>query len=97
MLWHQSGVNQKGEPFVQLILEDKLIAQMSPQEARDHGLAMFEAAEAAEQDAFLLEFHQKTLGVTLAQAMQLVVEFRKWREAHGKKGPPSDASEWVKP
>jgi hypothetical protein len=30
-------------------------------------------------------------------AMMIVVEFRKWREARGKKGPPSDRREWVMP
>lgn len=95
MLWHQSGVNRKGEAFVQLILEGKPIAQMTPAEARDHARAVTEAAEAAEQDAFMLEFAKSTIGTTEVGAAQLLVEFRRFREARGKSGPPSDPAEFV--
>jgi len=54
VLWHQSGVNAQGEPFVQLIQGTAVIAQMSCEQARDQGHAILEAAEAAEQDAFIL-------------------------------------------
>ena len=36
--------------------EAKIIGQMSPEEARDHAQAMTEAAEAAEQDAFIYDW-----------------------------------------
>lgn len=98
MLWHQSGVNPKGEPFVQLIVDDKVIGQMTPDEARDHARAITEAAEAAETDAFIFDWVQKEVGVGPVQAAGLLGEFRRWRETRtGKKGPPSDPAEFVMP
>ena len=97
MLWHQSGVNMQGEPFVQLILDGKQIGQMSPTEARDHARAITEAAEAAETDAFLWEFVLKNLKGTQQAAVELMVAFRRFREARGKSSPPSDPREFVQP
>jgi hypothetical protein len=77
---HQSGVNREGEPFIQLINGDKLIGQMSPEDARDHALAMIEAAEAAEQDAFLIWFVKTQLKGDEKMAVSLLGEFRQWRE-----------------
>lgn len=97
VLWHQSGVNSKGEPFVQLIQDDVVICQLSPEEARDHAKNVLEATEASEQDAFMFNFLQdkEKFAMTTPQAMQVIVDFRKWREARGKKGPPSDGREFV--
>ncbi len=95
-LWHQSGVNKKGEPFVQLMVDDQCIGQFSPEECRDHARTITEAAEAAEQDAFLLAWTQENTGADLNSAMGIVIEFRKWREARGKKGPPSDPAEFMR-
>jgi len=78
-------------------MDGKLIGQMDPEEARAHGLAMFEAAEAAEQDAFLYAWTMKTVGVGPVQAAGMLQEFRRWREARGKKGPPGDAAEFIHP
>ena len=97
MLWHQSGVNLQGEPFVQLLLDDKLIGQFSPEECRDHARAITEAAEAAEQDAFLFDFVKTKLDGSEEQAMAMLIEFRRYREARGKKGPPSDRAEFIVP
>lgn len=84
-LWHQSGVNRAGEPFVQLILGEKVIAQQSVAQAREHGLAMFEAAEAAEQDAFLVHFF-KSKGAGEKQAAIILQDFRNFRrEQTGKR------------
>jgi len=86
VLWHQSGVNREGEPFVQLILGDKLIAQQSVQQAREHGLAILEAAEAAEQDAFLVYWAKTRIGVTEEAAVGLLADFRAYRrEQTGKR------------
>jgi hypothetical protein len=49
----ESGVNKRLEPFVHVRWGAE-IGQLSPAEARQHGLAMLEAAEAAEADAALL-------------------------------------------
>lgn len=97
-LWHQSGVNKKGEAFVQLILDGKIIAQMEPGDARDHARAITEAAEAAEQDAFLFDWVCNQVGSGPEQAAGLIADFRRYREARtGKKGGPSDPTDWVMP
>ena len=44
-------LSKKGEPFVQLILQGSIIAQMTPSQARDHSRAITEAAEQDVADA----------------------------------------------
>jgi hypothetical protein len=95
-LWHQSGVNSKGEPFVQLFLDEEPISQFTVEEARNFALVFLESAEAAEQDAFMRDFILKRVGGTEVVAAGLIQDFRKWREARGKKGPPSDPQEFVR-
>lgn len=95
VLWHQSGVNKNGEPFVQLLQDDKVICQLTPEQARDHAKNMLEATEASEQDAFMLSFFRDQVGLDMQRCFALIVDFRKWREARGKKGPPSDRREFV--
>ena len=94
-LWHQAGVNRQGEPFVQLVLDDEVIAQLDPESARSHAANMLESIEAAEQDAFMLGFAKEELGATEEAATRLLIEFRRWRERHGKKGPSSDLREFL--
>ena len=96
VLWHQSGVNEKGEPFVQLFRDEEPICQMNPQEARNHAHAILEATEAAEQDAFLIEFFQDQVHLGFAAATQVLLDCRKHREAKGKKGPPSDPQDFMR-
>jgi hypothetical protein len=95
VLWHQSGVNKKGEAFVQLFHNDDIICQLTPEQARDHAKNILEAAEASEQDAFMLHFFTTQVGADLQHALQIIVQFRKWRESQGKKGPASDRNEFV--
>lgn len=98
IIWHQSGINQKGEPFVQLLLGEQIIGQMDPEQARDHARRMLEAAEAAEQDAFLWAWAQEVVGVGPEQAGGLIVGFRKFRaERTGKSQGPTRPTDWVKP
>lgn len=98
VLWHQSGINPHGEPFVQLLQDDKIIGQMTPEQARDHARSMIEAAEAAEQDAFLWDWTIKTVGAEPLQAMGMIVEFRKYRaERTGKSQGPTRPTDWVMP
>jgi hypothetical protein len=98
VLWHQSGVNPKGEPFVQLLLEDQIIAQMTPDEARDHARAITEAAEASEQDAFLLDFARNKIGMPFQEAGKIIVAFREYRqERTGKSQGPRHPTDWVMP
>lgn len=85
-LWHQSGVNRAGEPFIQLIIGEKVIAQQSVQQAREHALAILEAAEAAEQDAFLVHWAKTKIGVNESAAAGLLQDFRNFRrEQTGKR------------
>lgn len=98
VLWHQSGVNQKGEPFVQLIRGHHVIAQMSPEQARDHARAMTEAAEASEQDAFIFDWVKHKVGAGPDQAAGLLQDFRQYRrERTGKSSGARDAGDWVMP
>jgi hypothetical protein len=96
VLWHQSGVNKHGEPFVQLLIDAEVVCQLSPEEARDHAKNVLEATEASEQDAFMLAFMQKKVGLDFNAAMQVIVDFRGYRESRGKKGPPSDPREFMR-
>lgn len=98
ILWHQSGVNAKGEPFVQLLRGTDIVGQMSPAEARDHGAAMFMAAEAAEQDAFLWSFAREEMGMPVEQAGSILVAFRAFRErTTDKRGGPTRGRQWIMP
>lgn len=77
------SLNSK-KPFVMLVSEDhKLELQMSPEEAADFAHTLLESAEAALQDAFLVEFLQQTLGSDNPNAMIAAVigKFRDWRAA----------------
>ena len=99
VLWHQSGVNASGEPFVQLIQNDHIIGQMTPWQARDHAQAILEAAEAAEQDAFMFHFgtHQISDGDPQA-GMRLVMALREYRQkTTGKSQGPRNPKDWVMP
>jgi len=97
-LWHQPGVSPKGDPFVQLLLDEEIIAQMSPEQARDHARAVTEAAEAAEQDAFLMEFAQRKIGLGFDEAGKLLIAFRQFRaERTGKSQGPTRRTDWVMP
>lgn len=86
VLMHQSGVNKHGEPFIQLLINNKVIAQLTPEQAREHAHVVMEAAEASEQDAFMLDWTQRVVGVDAITATGMIWEFRKWREQRtGKK------------
>lgn len=98
VLWHQSGVSPTGEPFVQLLYDDEIIAQLSPEQARDHARTMNEAAEAAEQDAFIMEFAQMEIGLSFDKAGALLMGLRHFRqERTGKSQGPRDPKDWVMP
>ena len=98
ILWHQSGVNSRGEPFVQLLRGETIIGQMSVTEARDHARAMTEAAEAAETDAFVFQWVTKMVGAGPEQAAGLLADFRRYRaEVTGKREGPQNPREWVMP
>lgn len=68
------------QPFVEVTLPGHKSMQFDPQSARDLALSLLEGAEAAEQDAFLVEFSMKEFGVSLAQAGTLLVKARESRD-----------------
>lgn len=90
-IWTLSGVNSKGEPFVQLRLEDKTLNQFTPAEAREFGQTVMECAEAADTDAFLFSFGTQQIGLERDAAMMMIMEFRKWREARAGVKVPTKA------
>jgi hypothetical protein len=77
------------QPFVE-IKTDKLKAplQLSPEEARDLALNLLSAAEASEQDAFIVEFHSAFIEGSEVEkrnvGASMLIEFRKWRDEHGQ-------------
>lgn len=75
------------QPFVQIEMEypkDHPL-QLEPNEARDLAANLLQAAEAAEQDAFIFEFHS-TLGGTRDDKLGagVLFQFREWRNEHGQ-------------
>ena len=77
------------QPFVQLNTEKlKEPLQLDPNAARDLAANLLQAAEAAEQDAFMFEFHSALFeGAPEEQTKigaSVLAEYRKWRDAHGQ-------------
>lgn len=64
-LWMESGVNEHGKPFVQTRWGDQA-GQLSPAEARQHGLRILECAEAAESDSAVIGFLTAEDGMNLS-------------------------------
>lgn len=74
------------EPFVQVEMDypkDHPL-QLAPGEARDLAANLLQAAEAAEQDAFIFEFVSKELHAGENAGANILIEFRKWRNDHGQ-------------
>lgn len=98
VIWHQSGINLKGEPFVQLLRNEEIIGQMTPEQARAHAQATLEAAEASEQDAFLWDFAKSKIGMETEAAFKIITAFRAYRaEKTGKSQGPTRPTDWVMP
>ena len=77
------------QPFVEIKTNKlKEPLQISPEEARDLAANLLQAAEAAEQDAFIVEFHSEFIEGTPQKkstfGASMLVEFRKWRDVHGQ-------------
>ena len=71
---------------------------MDVAQARDHGNAIIEAAEAAETDAFIFDWVMNRVGSGPEQAAGLLVDFRKYRaEVTGKRHGPTSPRDWVMP
>lgn len=44
MAWSRSGgVTMSGDPFIQVLLDDSVICQLTPNEARAHAMTLLEA------------------------------------------------------
>lgn len=77
------------QPFVQI--ETKKLReplQISPDEARDLAANLLRAAEAADQDAFIFEFHAGLMEGNEEERTRaggsILVMYRKWRDEHGQ-------------
>jgi len=68
------------KPYVGIEVDGALLTQLPPETARALGYNLILSAEAAEQDAFMVEFAEKEIGVPLPEAAQILVLFREWRE-----------------
>jgi hypothetical protein len=90
-IWVTSSYGAKARsPLVNFHYQDVVI-QMEPEKAREVALMLLEVSEASEQDAFMFEYAQKVIGVDENSAGGLLIEFRKWRQEHGKR--TGDATE----
>jgi len=70
---------ERGEPMVELRWDDQIL-QWSPEDAVQHGVQVIEAAEAACHDAWFMAFMRERLDATPAQAGQMLLEMRAWRQ-----------------
>lgn len=90
--WKRSVINVTSgyggntrQPFVEIKAKQiKEPMQLLPEEARDLALNILEAAEAAEQDAFIFEFHSQLVDGNENVGANMLVQFRKWRDEHGQ-------------
>lgn len=69
------------EPFVVLHWGGES-GQLTPMEARQHARRLLEAAEAADQDAFLMDFLRDRVGAELEHQVAILADFREWRAKH---------------
>jgi len=75
-----------GEPLVGLQWGDQT-CQLTPDEARAHALRILECAEAADQDAYLMDFLLHKVSVLELEKLVFVLkDFRAWRDARQPKG-----------
>jgi hypothetical protein len=80
-LWASSmfGHNSR-KGLVQIFIRGKEVV-MTPQEARTFALSVFEAADAAESDEFLMGFLAAKIGLPPEKQAVILGEFREFRSA----------------
>ena len=84
ILWASSGYGANTrQPFVTIHWKD-VVVQCSPDEARQFASAIIQAAEAAEQDGFMVEFTKESVGFDDAAAAAFLDQYRQWREKRCK-------------
>lgn len=78
-LWASSmfGYNSR-KGLVQIFIRGKEVV-MTPTEARTFALSVFEAADAAESDEFLVKFLEKKIKVPPEGQVAILKEFREFR------------------
>lgn len=75
------------QPFVEVIIRPHEVqTQMSPAKAREIAGMLLQAAEAAEGDAFMMNFAKERIGLDESKAAQILLDFRKWRERRAEAG-----------
>ena len=80
-LWGSSGYGVKTkEPFVNIAMPGGEYVQLDIEGARHHALAVLECAEAAVQDAFLVEWVKDATKTNDQGAGVLLNEYREWRK-----------------
>lgn len=94
-----SGVNVREEGFVHITMEvgngRKAVLQASTAEAREISRHIAEAAEAAETDAYIVQFFTRRMNLSIEQAGAFLVDFRKWRDlSGGVKSRDKDDPHW---
>ena len=87
-LWAESLVSRTtGEPRVNLVHNERQIAQLSVAEARAWALNILGAAEAAETDAFLHHYLIDQVGLETPEVLALLTAFRRYRDKHAGAEP----------
>ena len=79
-LWVYSGVNPAGNPFIQLRLDNRVIAQLDPQQGVDHAMKVLEGVEASVTDAVIFKWATQRMNMTPEQIGVFLSDFRKFRE-----------------
>jgi hypothetical protein len=71
-------------PGVQMAWEGRVV-QWTPEAAIRHAMSILEVTVGAEGDAFLMQFVTERLQAPKEKAAQLLMDFRRWRDAQGRK------------
>lgn len=79
------GANTQ-KPIVVLTLPGGESVQMEPADARNLALNLLQGAEAAEQDAWLVEWLKESLKADEQQTVVILREYRQWREKREAEG-----------
>ncbi len=84
-LWVTGGYGYKARaPFIAITMPGGEMVQMDIASARKHAAHILEAAEAAVQDGYIIEFMgTKIPGLDERGAAVIVGELRQWREGKG--------------
>lgn len=75
------------EPYVQITIklrDEVRITQITPQNARELAMNLFECAEAADMDAMVIRFFQERLHFSLDKAARVILDLRDFRDELNK-------------